>query len=361
LRKKHDLPRFENAHGSVVRRRKGGGLTVSWQARYDLVKRGYRPNSRKIKRTGAKPTSADREYVIAECQKQQAHMLLWAAINAPRKEHPSKWSAEDDRIALLSCSVKERHRLMEGRHTEGAIRTRKNHLMHPERFGQNPSPSRGKPWSQEELRTLREHYPYMGCTPELCAMLPGRSERQIISMASRLRLRCDMSARRSWPTEGLADIMNQIKNMASERGIKIHELDAAAGTGTYFQRWGARKMVAKIEMIIPAVRVLLSWVAPVTGDKRRRAGQNFLSVQRDARRQHALMVDKLVPPNLPNREDVCQELKLALLDGTLTPPQLKRRISHFVSQVRKKNEEMSGYAISLDAPMRGGGNWHERL
>lgn len=84
------------------------------------------------------------------------------------------------------------------------------------------------------------------------------------------------------------------------------------------------------------------------------------------RGEHAdlLAVNALVPRGLPDfmRADVCQEIMLALLDGSVTLDELRsdqRLVRSFVSRSRRENEEMGGYALSLDAPMRDGRSWYE--
>jgi hypothetical protein len=77
-----------------------------------------------------------------------------------------------------------------------------------------------------------------------------------------------------------------------------------------------------------------------------------------------LTVNSLVPQYLMGREDVCQEIMLALWEGKVTLDQLKANralVSSFIRKSRRDNYESNGYAISLDQPMRDGGSWHDVL
>lgn len=75
--------------------------------------------------------------------------------------------------------------------------------------------------------------------------------------------------------------------------------------------------------------------------------------------EHSLLlkVNGFVPAGIPGREDACQALLLALLEGTITPDQLvgvqgvqNRKL--FLRAMRRENFEMSGFAVGLDEPIR---------
>jgi len=87
----------------------------------------------------------------------------------------------------------------------------------------------------------------------------------------------------------------------------------------------------------------------------------FVRVAKD---EHGTLmaVNSIVPQALPGREDVCQEILLALWEGKITLDQLRANRSNvgaFVRRFQSENYEASGYAISLDVPMRSGGSWHD--
>lgn len=68
-----------------------------------------------------------------------------------------------------------------------------------------------------------------------------------------------------------------------------------------------------------------------------------------------LAVNKLVPA-MPGREDVCQEIMLAMWEGRVTLPQLRASVStvrSFITFFRRLNFERSGYATSMDAVIPG--------
>lgn len=83
----------------------------------------------------------------------------------------------------------------------------------------------------------------------------------------------------------------------------------------------------------------------------------FIIKKRD---EHAdlLAVNSLVPRWLPGREDVCQEIMLALWEGKITVDQLranKDNLRGFIRDFTKANYEAGGHSISLHAP-RGDGD-----
>lgn len=89
----------------------------------------------------------------------------------------------------------------------------------------------------------------------------------------------------------------------------------------------------------------------------------YIAVKRD---EHAdlLAVNSLVPASMPGREDVCQEIMLALWERRITLDQLKANradLRAFVRSFTRDNYEAGGYAISLDVPMRSGQSWHDVL
>lgn len=74
-------PKIENAPGLVLRERLGG-WTAFWQARTDLVKRGFRPKIVPLWR-GIEPSPADIAMMSDTCQQMQAEMLVWGRGGLP--------------------------------------------------------------------------------------------------------------------------------------------------------------------------------------------------------------------------------------------------------------------------------------
>jgi hypothetical protein len=73
-------------------------------------------------------------------------------------------------------------------------------------------------------------------------------------------------------------------------------------------------------------------------------------------------LNSLVPRYIVGRDDIVQEIMLAILEGRASVEQIKAQgIRQFITQFRRGAFEASGYALSLDAPMLDGGNWHDRL
>jgi len=70
-------PKLEGEAPGLVWRARKDGWAATWQARSDLVARGYVPKSLTLWR-GAEPDPIDREHIASQCQYQQAEMLMWA-------------------------------------------------------------------------------------------------------------------------------------------------------------------------------------------------------------------------------------------------------------------------------------------
>jgi len=70
-------PSVENAPGLVWRERTRAKVWVAyWQARSDLVKRGYAPGGKKLWE-GAEPDDIDKSEIASECNELQSAMLIW--------------------------------------------------------------------------------------------------------------------------------------------------------------------------------------------------------------------------------------------------------------------------------------------
>jgi hypothetical protein len=77
-------PKFEEAPGLIVRRHGRDKWEARWQARSDLVARGYLPKSMQVW-LGTWPTDAERANLSNRCQSLQGDMLVWARGGAPVK------------------------------------------------------------------------------------------------------------------------------------------------------------------------------------------------------------------------------------------------------------------------------------
>jgi hypothetical protein len=88
----------------------------------------------------------------------------------------------------------------------------------------------------------------------------------------------------------------------------------------------------------------------------------FVAKPRD---EHAdLLAVNVLVPHMPGREDICQEIMLALWEKKITLDQIKANradLRAFVRGFNKENYEAGGYAISLDDPMHDGRSWHDVL
>lgn len=82
-----DKPAFLDAPGHVVRPRMDGTWAVFWQARTDLVERGYRPKVVSLWR-GIDPSGADRAMISDQCNTMQTEMLVWGRGGLPDATGP---------------------------------------------------------------------------------------------------------------------------------------------------------------------------------------------------------------------------------------------------------------------------------
>ncbi len=74
-------PKFENAPGLVVRQT-AQGWRAFWQARSDLIERGYSHKTQRLW-SGIEPSEFDRTYVSEQCNRFQTKMLLWGRGGVP--------------------------------------------------------------------------------------------------------------------------------------------------------------------------------------------------------------------------------------------------------------------------------------
>jgi hypothetical protein len=69
-------PKVEDAPGLVWRERKEGWV-ATWQARSDLVEKGYSPQTARLW-AGSEPNAVDVQVIAANCQRMQADMHMWS-------------------------------------------------------------------------------------------------------------------------------------------------------------------------------------------------------------------------------------------------------------------------------------------
>jgi hypothetical protein len=89
----------------------------------------------------------------------------------------------------------------------------------------------------------------------------------------------------------------------------------------------------------------------------------YIVKQRD---EHAdlLAVNAIVPRGVEGREDICQEIMIALWEKRITLDQLKaarENVRGLVRAFNRANFEQSGFAVSLDLPREDGRSWHDVL
>lgn len=78
-----EKPKFFDAPGCVVRPMKSG-WEVRWQARTDLVVRGYTPKSQYIMQIKVEPTAGQRDFVTDICHRMQDDMIAFGQGGVPK-------------------------------------------------------------------------------------------------------------------------------------------------------------------------------------------------------------------------------------------------------------------------------------
>jgi hypothetical protein len=73
----HQPPKMAHEAPGLVWRTRKTGWAATWQARSDLVKRGYHPKSVTLW-SGGEPTPIDTAHIATQCQQYQGEMLLWS-------------------------------------------------------------------------------------------------------------------------------------------------------------------------------------------------------------------------------------------------------------------------------------------
>lgn len=76
-------PKIDNAPGLVFKPRKEG-FEARWQARTDLIRRGYQPKSARICLVGETPTEIETAFISDRCNALQNEMLVWGRGGVPK-------------------------------------------------------------------------------------------------------------------------------------------------------------------------------------------------------------------------------------------------------------------------------------
>jgi hypothetical protein len=85
---KRQAPKIEDAPGIVWRARKAGWV-ATWQARSDLIKAGFIPQTVRLWE-GEEPTEAEAQAIAKQCRRMQSEMLTFSRAGDFVTEHPTK-------------------------------------------------------------------------------------------------------------------------------------------------------------------------------------------------------------------------------------------------------------------------------
>ncbi|MDO8875728.1 MAG: hypothetical protein Q8M24_14680 [Pseudolabrys sp.] len=265
----------------------------------------------------------------------------------------------------------------------------KNHVVIPNK-------QRRKRWSKEDMALMREKYPVLP-NKELLVLFSGRNIDDIMGKARRLKLRKQSDPVAS--LDGFKEVVRDILTSCKDLGITAQWLDRICNTGRYFsEAW--RKNPLNLNAVARAIKILgfrlrvdkafqpvgnesrhlISCIvnfsteavpnAPTKRAKeaRRHAPGPSLSYPYNgksrAERSIVEAVSALVPRGMPGRDDVIQDIFVALGEGKTTVETLRinrKDITAFLRSHMRNNFEGSGYAVSIDQPMRNGRSFHDVL
>ena len=100
-------------------------------------------------------------------------------------------------------------------------------------------------------------------------------------------------------------------------------------------------------------------------DRQARRGMAYPFVFEETKENQMLLaVNKLVPNDIGDRDDICQDILLSLLEGEVQLEDLQAQrggFRKFLTSFRKNNLEGRGFARSLDVPRADGRSWYDVL
>lgn len=104
-----------------------------------------------------------------------------------------------------------------------------------------------------------------------------------------------------------------------------------------------------------------SWAANVSKKNQRAKRPRILT---RVRAERAVIEVNRIVPQINGRDDICQEILLAILEGQFSIHDLKsdaRIIRRYMSGFNTMNLENRGYVTYLDCPRKDGRSWHDLI
>lgn len=151
---------------------------------------------------------------------------------------------------------------------------------------------------------------------------------------------------RRWSGDDLA-----LLNAACDMRLSLAMTGNSLGRGPTNIAWKAHDL----GLVLPR-----EWLALIRSKKPRLAPRENLQypyiVKPDDRHADLIAVNRIVSKQLPGREDVCQDIMLALWESRLSLDELKsdpKAVRAFVRGFRKASFERGGYAESMDVTVSG--------
>lgn len=301
-----------------------------------------------------------------------------------------RFTPEEIKI-IMTCNHRKSCRLLPHR-SPGVIAGTRHALKHnfkgKREKGKNPR------YTPAEMETLRENFSKMKMLDLRNKFFPNKSVSSLQSKANSLGLW--RQYQHAPALDGSKEIIHQIITAASERGIPAYRLDKWCETRQYFrtawrdyplnlvavargvellggrlladfsfQPFGeeSKRLLACLDRFVGMPAPVIKTKAKEAPKPRRDLAYPFARAA-DSGNQLVLEVNELVPRNMAGREDVCQTILLAILEGRITLEQLranKERIRPFITDFMKANYEARGYAVSIDEPLKNGRSLHETL
>lgn len=364
-------PKVEDAPGIIWRRQKKG-WEARWQARTKLVERGFLPKSERLW-FGEWPDEKAAEQICKKSQRLQADLNAFSQSQGTGLGWNRGKSASRDWL--------NRHRDYAG----------DDCLLRP--FGKSTETGTGTFGFTDESGIKHQ----LSAQPFMCELAHGprpSAKHNSYNTCGNRKLSCCNPKHLRWETKSdhtrnffkVNKIQNstgsksritiekreEIKDLRA-RGYSLYKTGLIAGVNKETVRyWDSARVLGGFDKgpittrreagILP-VRLQKKVYSPKATLRSPAVLYPYISTVLP---EHSLLleINSLVPRGFPGREDVCQDLLLAILEGRTSIDQVRSDrtiISAFKRHATRQNCEGGGYIVSLDAPRLGGGSWYDIL
>lgn len=296
-----------------------------------------------------------------------------------------RYTPEEIKI-VMTCNHRKARRLLPHR-SASSISQKRFQIRHGY-AGKKKDRRKNPHYTAEQVETLRKHFHSMKVVELRNKFFPDKAVTCVQHKANSLGL--NRKPQIVPALDGSKEIVRQILVTAKERGIHAQALDQLCETKYFRVHW--RKWPLNLIAIARATellggRILADFTLHPFGDESKRLltclgrylGDPVPNVAKpkqkpktikprrdlaypfaralDSGNKLVIEVNELVPHNMAGREDVCQTILLAIVEGKITVDQLRaqrNKIKPFIVGFMKANYEAGGHAISIDEPRSNG-------